>query len=252
MIDAPLLARLPAIVVTVLAYGAAAFAVVVAASVIRRIARGDTIEFAGLRVGSDAQLGRLKGAIDELDLDIRVKTNVIRALRRLLRDLAALHAAPRDRRAASSAELLYDTLLELAAAISDGPHDYHRASLWVPTADDRHLTMRAAFNFRPDAVGEARLSIDGSIAGWVYRRKQLSISDNVYDEREFERLAATSHEYRSVLAVPVAVNARVLGVLAVDAQEAGYFTGDHAFFAETFAELIAAVLLSEQSEDRNE
>ncbi len=239
-----LLDKLPAFAVSVVAYGAAIAVLCALAATLVRVLRGDEIEFAGVRIGSDRRLRELANAIERLRRDGLVKANVIAALERTAAALALLgESAGTNRRD----RFLRDALGELAAAVSSGADDYQRASIWIE-AGSGDLRMRAGFNFRADAIANARLRIDRSIAGWVLRHDETIRIDDVASERDFETKRRTSGDYRSLLVAPIRGSGGgpgppgTLAVLSIDAQREAYFTADHELYAKAFAAIFAVAL----------
>ena len=239
-----LLDKLPALAVSIVAY-AAAFAVLCAlGATLFRIVRGDEVEFAGLRIGSDRRMRELASAIERLRRDGSVKANVIAALERSASALAALG---RDAESERLDRFFRDALGELAAAVSSGADDYQRASIWIASGAGA-MRMRAGFNFRADAIAHERLAIDRSIAGWVLRHGETIRIADVDGERDFEHKHRTSGDYRSLLVAPICGNPggpgppATLAVLSIDAQRKAYFSADHELYAKAFAAIFAVAL----------
>ena len=75
----------------------------------------------------------------------------------------------------------------------------------------------------------------------VHRRRPLIVAD-AEQYRAFRRGLHVGHGIRSWLGVPLLHEERLVGVLALDKAEAGYYTQDHAATAMAYASLMAAAM----------
>ena len=106
-----------------------------------------------------------------------------------------------------------------------------------------------------DALHGASVPLKGSAAGWVYREaKPLHVPDSKADPEHFSALDfASAFETRSILAVPLMVKGRPLGVLEV-VNKIGevYYTEDDITILETLAAPAALAIHNADLERRVE
>lgn len=89
--------------------------------------------------------------------------------------------------------------------------------------------------------------LEGSAAGWVYRRGQpLMIQDVKVDKRHFKVVDhVTKHQTHSLVAVPLMVRGEMVGVLeALNKKDGAHYTEDDLAILETLAALAAQAMQS--------
>jgi signal transduction histidine kinase len=99
--------------------------------------------------------------------------------------------------------------------------------------------------FQRDLLRPVGVPLDGSAAGWVYRRGQpLIIQDVKVDKRHFKVVdRVTRHETRSLVAVPLMVRGEVLGVLeALNKKDDAHYTEEDLTILETLGALAAQAM----------
>ena len=98
--------------------------------------------------------------------------------------------------------------------------------------------------FHRDALSSARIPLNDSAAGWVFIHiKPLIIDDAKADPRhnwKIDELAGFTT--RSILAVPLILHGRPLGVFEVLNKAEGHYTGEDIFIVEALASLAATAL----------
>jgi signal transduction histidine kinase len=112
-----------------------------------------------------------------------------------------------------------------------------------PAADElRFLSVQW---FERDVLRPMGVPLDGSAAGWVFRRGQpLIIQDTRVDKRHFKMVDnATKHETHSLVAVPLMVRGEVIGVLeALNKKDNVHYTEEDLAILETLGALAAQAM----------
>ncbi|HSK88474.1 MAG TPA: GAF domain-containing sensor histidine kinase [Anaerolineales bacterium] len=109
-------------------------------------------------------------------------------------------------------------------------------------ADLRFLAMHW---FQRDVLRPVGVPLEGSAAGWVYRRAQpLIIQDVKVDQRHFKVVdRLTKHETHSLVAVPLMVRGEVVGVLeALNKKDEAHYTEQDLTLLETLGALAAQAM----------
>jgi signal transduction histidine kinase len=99
--------------------------------------------------------------------------------------------------------------------------------------------------FQRDLLRPVGVPLDGSAAGWVYRRGQpLIIQDAKVDKRHFKVVdRVTKHETHSLVAVPLMVRGEVVGVLeALNKKDDAHYTEEDLTILETLGALAAQAM----------
>lgn len=111
------------------------------------------------------------------------------------------------------------------------------------TADElRFLTVQW---FDRDVLRPVGVPLDGSAAGWVYRKGQpLIIQDTRADKRHFKVVdRVTKHDTHSLVAVPLMVRGEVIGVLeALNKKDDAHYTEEDLAILETLGALAAQAM----------
>ena len=107
------------------------------------------------------------------------------------------------------------------------------------------LRFLAMHWFQRDLLRPMGVPLDGSAAGWVYRRAQpLIIQDAKMDQRHFKVVdRVTRHETHSLVAVPLMVRGEVVGVLeALNKKDNAHYTEEDLTILETLGALAAQAM----------
>ena len=111
------------------------------------------------------------------------------------------------------------------------------------TADE--LRFLAVQWFDREVLGSVGVPLEGSAAGWVFRKQQpLIIQDARADKRHFKTVdRVTKHETHSLVAVPLMVSGEVIGVLeALNKKDNAHYTEEDLAILETLAALVAQTI----------
>jgi len=137
-----------------------------------------------------------------------------------------------------SAALDLDPFLKSVISEASELTDSETASILEYDETSNELEFLAAPFHYQDALRGARIPLKGSAAGWVYREaRPLHVPDSKADPEHFSALDfASAFETRSILAVPLMVKGRPLGVLEV-VNKIGdtHYTEDDTIILETLA-----------------
>lgn len=166
----------------------------------------------------------------------------------LERELEAERSA---RRALVDASVSLNSLLslpELLAAImktATGLMDAETSSILLLDEAKNELTFEVATGDPAAEVAEMRVPADRGVAGWVLaNRKPAVVNDVQKDERFYAQIdRASGFTTRSMLAVPLAIRGRVIGVVEViNKRGAGGFTDRDQEVASAFAAQAAVAI----------
>jgi len=155
-------------------------------------------------------------------------------LERLLEVVRGLTTAP-------DLESFLQTVISEASEMTDS----ELASIleYDKAADElRFLSMQW---FDRDLLRPMGVPLDGSAAGWVYRKGQpLIIQDAKMDQRHFKTVdRVTRHDTHSLVAVPLIVRGEVIGVLeALNKKDDAHYTEEDLTILETLGALAAQAM----------
>lgn len=155
-------------------------------------------------------------------------------LERLLEVVRGLTTAP-------DLEAFLQTVINEATELTDS----ELASILEYDEDAEELRFLAMHWFQRDLLRPVGVPLDGSAAGWVYRRGQpLIIQDVRADQRHFKVVdRVTKHVTHSLVAVPLMVRGEVIGVLeALNKKDNAHYTEEDLTILETLAALAAQAI----------
>jgi len=119
------------------------------------------------------------------------------------------------------------------------------ASILEYDPDAIELRFLAMQWFDRDLLRPMGVPLEGSAAGWVYRKGQpLIIQDTKADKRHFKVVdRVTKHETQSLVAVPLMVRGEVIGVLeALNKKDDAHYTEEDLTILETLGALAAQAI----------
>jgi signal transduction histidine kinase len=152
-------------------------------------------------------------------------------LERLLEVVRGLTTAP-------DLEAFLQTIISEATELTNS----ELASILEYDETAEELRFLAMQWFQRDVLRPVGVPLDGSAAGWVYRRGQpLIIQDAKADKRHFKVIdRVTNHETHSLVAVPLMVRSEVVGVLeALNKKDDAHYTEEDLTILETLGALAA-------------
>lgn len=119
------------------------------------------------------------------------------------------------------------------------------ASILEYDSEAEELRFIAMHWFERDLLRPMGVPLEGSAAGWVFRKGQpLIVQDARVDKRHFKAVdRMTNHETHSLVAVPLTVRGEVIGVLeALNKKDAAHYTEEDLTILETLAALAAQAI----------
>lgn len=155
-------------------------------------------------------------------------------LERLLEVVRGLTTAP-------DLESFLQTIITEATELTDS----ELASILEYDDAAEELRFLAMHWFQRDVLRPVGVPLEGSAAGWVYRRAQpLIIQDVKVDQRHFKVVdRVTKHLTHSLVAVPLIVRGEVVGVLeALNKKDNAHYTEEDLTILETLAALAAQAI----------
>lgn len=155
-------------------------------------------------------------------------------LERLLEVLRGLTTAP-------DLESFLQTIINEAIELTNS----ELASILEYDETAAELRFLAMHWFQRDLLRPVGVPLSGSAAGWVYRRGQsLIIQDVKLDQRHFKVVDhVTKHETHSLIAVPLMVRGEVVGVLeALNKKDEAHYTEQDLAILETLGALAAQAM----------
>jgi two-component sensor histidine kinase/putative methionine-R-sulfoxide reductase with GAF domain len=163
-------------------------------------------------------------------------------LHNLEQKTAQLRAVGQISAALAAAWKLEDTL-EVITRITSQVMSVDSCSIYLQDGDSDRLVLKATNGLAQEAIGRASLGIGEGLTGWAVTHGQpVAIQDALNDPR-FKLLPETNEEgLRSLLAVPLSVQGRIIGAMNVQTAKMHDFTGDEIELLSLIANLAAGAL----------
>jgi sigma-B regulation protein RsbU (phosphoserine phosphatase) len=130
-----------------------------------------------------------------------------------------------------------DTLLKRTAELVKRVIDYEIFSILLLNEKTQELRMRFAIGHPPEVIERIRIKVGDGVTGLAAQRREAVLINDITQE---SRYIGVVKGVRSELAVPLIVKNRVVGVIDIEAREAGYFTDEHSRLLTLVASRIAA------------
>ena len=232
-------------------YTACVFAIAYIIIVLYKLARseeGFIVGYRGWALGKwqkSAAFVRLRADFERLKANVRLKTEVIILSRQLDADIAYLLAGGAIRR--SRMDKIRAALISGVARVVV-PSVPHRAGLFVPGSSGEHLILYCMAGYTQEAQDHLRVPVAGTVTGRCFRTGEAITCQDVANDPLCPKAATQRPLYRSVLCMPVRAGRMLYGVLAVEAEPSGAFSGDDVLYLEQFAAKLAVLeALSQRS-----
>ena len=155
-------------------------------------------------------------------------------LERLLEVVRGLTTAP-------DLESFLQTIIAEASEMTDS----ELASIMEYDPEANELRFLSTIWFDRDILRPMGVPLDGSVAGWVFRKNQpLIIQDTKADQRHFKVVdRVTKHETHSMAAVPLIVRGETVGVLeALNKRDNAHYTEEDLTILATLGALAAQAM----------
>ncbi|HTD22023.1 MAG TPA: GAF domain-containing protein [Terriglobales bacterium] len=130
-----------------------------------------------------------------------------------------------------------DTLLTRTAELTRRVIDYEVFSILLLNEKTQEMRMRFAIGHSQETKERTRIKVGEGVTGLAAQRREAVLVDDISKE---SRYIGVVKGQRSELAVPLIVKNRVVGVIDVEAREAGYFNEEHRRLLTLIASRIAA------------
>jgi sigma-B regulation protein RsbU (phosphoserine phosphatase) len=117
-----------------------------------------------------------------------------------------------------------DTTLRRVAELVRKVIDYEIFAILLVNEKTQDLRIRFQVGYAREVAERMKIKIGEGVTGIAAQRREAVLVDDVSKHPEYISLVA---DVRSELAVPLIVKNRVIGVLNLEAQEAGRFTEEH-------------------------
>ena len=135
-----------------------------------------------------------------------------------------------------------DTTLRRVAEVVRKVIEYEIFAILLLNEKTQELRFRFQVGYPPD-FAERKIKVGHGVTGKSAQLRQAILVDDVTDD---SRYIPGVPNVRAELAVPLITKNRVIGVIDLEAQEAGYFTEDHKRLLVLIASRIAAVIENAQ------
>jgi len=133
-----------------------------------------------------------------------------------------------------------DSMLDRAVHLVQENFGYHHVALYSVDAEGDGLVMRAkAGKFTALFLPDHRLKMGQGMVGWVGRRGEKLLANDVNAEPRYINLYPDQMKTRSELSAPIRVGEEVVGVLDVQSAELNAFGENDVMVLETLAGQIA-------------
>ena len=155
------------------------------------------------------------------------------ALRRIIEITALLNST-----------LNLDELLQLIMSSAADLLDAETSSLLLLDEEANDLVIHTATGESGEQVAKQRVPAGQGIAGWVLQHNEPAIVENVKEDPRFYAAMddATGFETRNVLALPLKVRDRIVGVVEVINKRDGKFTDTDRELADALANQAAIAI----------
>jgi two-component sensor histidine kinase len=163
-------------------------------------------------------------------------------LRTLEQKTAQLRAVGQISAALAAAWKLEDTL-EAITRITSQVMGVDSCSIYLQEEGSDRLVLKATTGLAREAIGRASLGIGEGLTGWVVTHGQIVAMRDASNDPRFKLLPETHEEgLRSLMAVPLSVQGRIIGAMNVQTAEMHDFTDDEVELLSLIANLAAGAL----------
>lgn len=163
-------------------------------------------------------------------------------LLRLDQKTAQLRAVGEISAALAAAWKLEETL-EVITRITSQVMRVDSCSIYLQDESREHLVLKATTGLAREAIGRAALGIGEGLTGWTVTHGQPVAARDALNDPRFKLLPETHEEsLRSLLAVPLTVQGRVIGAMNVQTAEPHDFTNEEIELLSLIANLAAGAL----------
>lgn len=173
-----------------------------------------------------------------------------KTLRELEQKTAQLRAVGQISAALAAAWKLEETL-EVITRITSQVMGVDSCSIYLQAGGSDRLVLKATTGLAQEAVGKASLSAGEGLTGWAVTHGQPVARRDALNDPLFKLLPETNEQrLRSLMAVPLSVQGRVIGAMNVQTAEMHDFSDDEIDLLSLIANLAAGALEKAMLYDR--
>lgn len=160
-------------------------------------------------------------------------------------------AALREIARALSAAWDLDSSLDLIARKTTEVMQVDSCSIYLLDPDSDTLRLRASTGLSRRALGRATLKVGEGMTGYAAQTNQPIYAADAQEDPHFKQVTETDEtSYRSLLAVPLLIEARPIGALNVQTHETHAFTPEEVEMLSLVGDLAAGALAKAQLYDK--
>lgn len=130
-----------------------------------------------------------------------------------------------------------NTILRRVAELVRRVIEYEHFAILLLNEKTQELRIRFAIGYPPDVVERFRIRVGEGVTGLSAQRREPVLANDVLKVPQYIETVA---EVRSELAVPLIIKNRVIGVIDIEAAQAGYFNDEHKRLLSLIASRIAS------------
>ncbi len=171
-------------------------------------------------------------------------------LYRLEQKTAQLRAVGQISASLAAAWELEETL-DVITRITSQVMGVDSCSIYLQEEGSDRLVLKATTGLAREAIGHASLSVGEGLTGWAITHGQPVAASDALNDPRFKLLPETREEsLRSLMAVPLSVQGRIIGAMNVQTAERHDFTNDEVELLSLIANLAAGALEKAALHDR--
>jgi two-component system, sensor histidine kinase PdtaS len=127
------------------------------------------------------------------------------------------------------------------------------ASIYLLDVPRQTLTLKATTGLDPAAVNHGTLAMGEGLTGWAAQHRELVAVRDAQKDARFRIVPGTKEQsFKSLLAVPLINQDRVIGAMNVQTRELREWTDGDSEFAQLIADVVAGILDRAVLEEANE
>ena len=129
-----------------------------------------------------------------------------------------------------------NTILRRVAELVRRVIDYEIFAILLLSEKTQEMRIRFSIGHPPEVVERCRIRVGEGVTGMAAQRREAVLVNDVLKDSQYIKALP---QVRSELAVPLIIKNRVIGVIDIEAPQAGYFTEDHKRLLSVVASRIA-------------
>jgi GAF domain-containing protein/nitrogen-specific signal transduction histidine kinase len=145
-----------------------------------------------------------------------------------------------------SSSLDLDRALNRTLALLNDAIGAEQGTIMLLNIEDNLLHFRAGYGYLSERIsGEGRgfrLKIGEGLAGWVVAQREPALIDDLLNDPRWVKAAASSHEHRSAIAMPLLVAEDVIGALLIYHRKPNFFSAEVLNLVKAIAGQVAVAI----------